>query len=91
MSRPRSLARQAVSCLTVSLLFALVVVSGATQYLPPGAANIDHVVVPLVAFPLVWVAFATYTFGARDRRRAWLVATAITMVHAAFIAHGVSS
>ena len=87
MTRPRPrLASQAFVSLFAALVLALVVAGGSTHWLPRGAAGIDHLVVPLVAFPVVWVAFALTLFAARRRARAWAVIGGLAALHALLIA-----
>lgn len=70
-----------------ALVFALVVTSGASLWLPPGRAGIDHIVVPIVSFPVVWVVFALALYAARRRGRAWAIVGGLTAIHTLLIAN----
>lgn len=72
------------------MLFALVVIAGATKWLPQGDAGIDHIIVPIIAFPAVWVAFALTLYGARRPARAWAAICAVVAVHLVLIVLGFS-
>lgn len=57
--------------LVATFVVALVVSASMTTWLPKGAAEIDHVVLAVVGFPVVWGALAMALVGARRRGRAW--------------------
>jgi len=78
----------ALGTLLASLGFALVVIAGASKWLPPGDAGIDHIVVPIIAFPAVWITFALTLYGTERPRRAWAVAGGIVLLHLLLIALG---
>lgn len=75
----------AAGALLAAFLFALIITLGATRWLPPGRGGIDHLVVPVVLFPLTWVALALPLHAARRRRLAWGLVGALTAVHAALV------
>ncbi|HJL18808.1 MAG TPA: hypothetical protein RMH99_24310 [Sandaracinaceae bacterium LLY-WYZ-13_1] len=72
-------------------MFASIVTAGATKWLPAGRAGIDHIMVPIVAFPVVWVVFALVLYAARRRGVAWAAVAGLTAIHAALVAHGWAS
>ncbi|MEN0061220.1 MAG: hypothetical protein AAGA48_03665 [Myxococcota bacterium] len=76
-----------VGSLFAAFVFAVIVAGGATQWLPEGAAKIDHIVLPILAFPAVWITFGLVLYAARHRLRAWGVIGGITVVHAALIVY----
>lgn len=61
----------AVGSVTWAFLVAAVIVAGATRWFPRGAAEIDHIVVPAVSFPLVWLGLVVGLLVAQRRVRAW--------------------
>lgn len=84
-SAPR-LPLHAAASLLGALVLALVVTSGASLWLPAGLAGIDHIVVPIVAFPVVWVVFALVLYADPRRGRAWTLVGGLTAVHVLLIA-----
>lgn len=80
--------RSAASASVLGFLFALIVSIGATRWYPEGRGGVDHMVVPAVLFPIVWVAFALALYTAPWRRAVWLSIVGLTVLHAALIAQG---
>lgn len=80
--------RSASTAVLAAFPFALAVTLGATRWLPAGPGGVDHVVLPAVLFPVVWVVFALYLYAARRRRQAWTVIAAISTLHALLAAYG---
>lgn len=78
----------ALAALGGAFVIALFCVAGATKWLPVGAAGVDHVVVPIVFFPLLWIGLALALHGARDRRRAWALGGALAVANVAVLAGG---
>ena len=76
------------ACLFTAFFAALIVVAGATQWFPSGAAGIDHIVLPALVFPLVWLAFVVGLLGARERRTAWGISALLVLSSAGAIAYG---
>ena len=66
----------------VTFVVAFLVALGATLWLPPGRGRVDHLVLPVVLFPLVWtgLALGVYLAG-RRRRAAWLFLGALGVAH----------
>lgn len=44
----------------VGLITALVIMMAMTRWLPPGPAHVDHIVIPVILFPLIWAAVFFY-------------------------------
>ena len=44
----------------VTLLLSVTLMASMSLWLPPGAAGINHLVIPLVIFPLIWAACFFY-------------------------------
>lgn len=86
---PRLPVRAFASLLT-ALVCALIITGGAALWVPPGEAGIDHVVVPIVTFPVVWVVVALALYAPRRRARAWTLVAGFTLLHAILIAHHLS-
>ncbi len=78
------LARAAASAAAILVTFvvAFLVALGATLWLPPGRGRVDHLVLPVVLFPLVWtgLALGVYLAGRRGRA-AWLFLEALGGAH----------
>ncbi len=90
MHQPQSLptARYTVLSLAAAFLASVVVVAGATKWLPPGNAGIDHIIVPIVIFPVVWIIAALGLYAARRRGRAWSVLGILTAINLLAIGWG---
>ena len=78
----------ALACLVVPFALAVIVVAGATRWLPEGRAGIDHIVVPLAVFPVIWIAFVIPLYSASRRARAWTIVWGLSIVHAGLVAFG---
>ena len=78
----------ALASLVVAFLTSVLVVAGATRWLPEGGAGIDHIVVPIILFPLIWICVALFLYAARRRVRAWTIVGVIAIVHAGLVAYG---
>jgi hypothetical protein len=50
---------------------AILVMAGAAVWLPPGAADINNIVIPLVLFPGIWAALFFYACLAQHLKRAY--------------------
>lgn len=79
---------QALGTLLITLVFALVIIAGATKWLPPGAAGVNHIIIPIIAFPLVWIVCALALYGAERRGRAWAITGGVVLVHMVLIVIG---
>ena len=71
--------RRELGVVLATFVVALIVSASMTTWLPPGAAELDHVIFAVVGFPLVWGALAMALIGARRRRRAWGVLALVGM------------
>ncbi|MEM9188115.1 MAG: hypothetical protein AAGF12_02975 [Myxococcota bacterium] len=69
-----------------SFVCALIVMIGSTQWIPPGPGNVDNLVFPAIAFPLLWVGYVLVLTGSRRRRTAWLIVLGLTIAGALPIA-----
>ena len=77
-----------VASLVAAFLVSVLMVAGSTRWLPEGSAGIDHIVVPIILFPLIWVSVALFLYAARRRARAWTIVGVISIVHAGLVASG---
>ena len=78
----------ALASLTAAFLVAVLVVAGATRWLPQGRAGIDHIVVPIVVFPLIWIVLAVALYAARRRSTAWAVVAVIALINVGLVGYG---
>ncbi|MEM9044241.1 MAG: hypothetical protein AAGC81_06075 [Pseudomonadota bacterium] len=69
-----------------ALIAAILFMAAMPVWFPEGAAGIDHFVMPVVLFPLIWVCFFTYTCAEENLPRATLVITICIGMHLALIA-----
>jgi hypothetical protein len=65
-----------------TFVVALLLVLGASRWLPPGAGSVNHLVMPVVIFPLVWTALILALFVARRRGLVWGVLGGLAVSHA---------
>lgn len=70
----------------LAFIAAGLIMGGGALWLPEGAAKIDNLVLPIVAFPAIWA--VVFFYACLDRRigRAYLVVLAAALVNAAMIA-----
>ena len=73
----------------VCFIAAVLVMCGGALWLPRGRAEIDHIVLPVVLFPLIWSALFFYTLLDRRLARAWAVTGVLVVAHAGLIAQHV--
>jgi hypothetical protein len=52
-----------------TLIVSLSLVAGATRWLPAGAGEVNHLIIPALAFPGVWVIVFLLAYAARSRKR----------------------
>ena len=79
----KPLPRQAAVAGLAALLVALLVVCGASVWLPGGRGGVDHLLLPAIGFPLIWVAIAIALYAAPDRRRARLIVGGLALLSVA--------
>lgn len=72
--------REATFAVLAALVAALLVCCGLSVVIPEGRGGVDHLLLPCVAFPVVWIAAALALFAAPDRRRARLVVAGLALV-----------
>lgn len=65
---------------------ACLLMSGAALWYPPGAAQIDNLIVPIVVFPLLWAAFFIYSLMDPRLGRAYAVIGIVCIVNTVAIA-----
>ena len=69
-----------------TLLAAFVVMAGMATWLPPGEAEVNNLVLPLLLFPLIWAALFFHACLARRLRAAAGVSFAAVGASAALLA-----
>ncbi|QJR81920.1 hypothetical protein CA267_014730 [Alteromonas pelagimontana] len=69
-----------------TLLVSLLVMLAMAAWFPPGAGNVNNIVMPLVMFPLIWAALFFYTYLANDMRKAWGLLLALFIVNSVVLA-----
>ena len=73
---------QVVLAIAGTFLVALLLALGASRWLPPGAGAVNHLVLPVVVFPLIWTALLLALFAARRRGRVWAAFGVLGVGHA---------
>lgn len=70
----------------LAFIAAGLIMGGGALWLPEGAARIDNLVLPIVAFPAIWA--VVFFYACLDRRigRAYVVVLAAALINAALIA-----
>lgn len=70
----------------LALMASLAALAALPHMVPPGAGGIDHLVFPILAFPLIWAAAFFYACLDEKAGRAALVLTAVTAAQCAIVA-----
>ena len=78
----------ALASLLSAFIFSVFVIAGATKWLPEGAGGVDHIVIPILSFPVVWTVFALALYGARRRARAWTIVGSVAALNVGLIVYG---
>lgn len=65
-----------------TLIAAVVMMAAMATWLPPGEAQVDNMMLPLVLFPLIWAAFFFAACLDRNLLRAIAISVGITVVNA---------
>ena len=65
----------------------VITMAGMAAWLPAGAALVDNLILPLVAYPLIWAFFFFWACLDGNLGRAALVSFAVTGLHAALLLH----
>jgi hypothetical protein len=69
----------------VALIGACLVMAGGALWIPPGKAQVDNLVFPIVLFPLLWTALFLYACLDRKLGRAYAVLGALAAVNALLV------
>lgn len=67
------------------LVTSVAVVCGGALWLPAGSGGIDHLVLPLILFPVVWTGLFFHACLDRRLLRAWAIQGVLLLVNAALI------
>lgn len=70
----------------LALVASLAAIAALPHLIPPGAGGIDHLVFPVLTFPLIWAAAFFYACLEEKIGRAALVLAGVTVVQCAVIA-----
>lgn len=68
------------------LVAACLTMAGGALWLPHGRAQVNHLVLPLVIFPLIWTGLFLYSSLDRRLLRAFAVVGLVTVINAALLA-----
>lgn len=66
----------------MTLITAIFSMAAMSLWLPVGQSEINHLVLPLVLFPLIWSAIFFYTILESDIKRAWSVMFVLLLINA---------
>ncbi|MEM7139022.1 MAG: hypothetical protein AAF500_20785 [Myxococcota bacterium] len=80
--------RYTIAALVVVVLVSVLAVAGAPHWFREGRAGLDHIVVPIVLFPLMCISTAFSLYAAQRRARAWTIVGVLSIVHAGLVAYG---
>ena len=69
----------------LALLAACLLMAGGALWIPPGKAQVDNLVFPVVLFPLLWTALFLYSCLDKKLGRAYAVVGALTVANAALL------
>ncbi|MBX5460819.1 MAG: hypothetical protein IRZ28_06975 [Steroidobacteraceae bacterium] len=65
----------------LALVAACLIMAGGALWVPPGAAQINNLVLPIVLFPLLWSALFLYACLDRKLGRAYAIIGALAVVN----------
>jgi hypothetical protein len=68
-----------------ALAAAVLVMTGSALWLPPGTAQVNNLVVPVILFPLLWTAFFLYACLDRKLTRAYAIVGAFAVANAGLV------
>lgn len=66
----------------VTLIVSIFIMAAMSLWLPQGKAGIDHLVVPLILFPLIWAAVFFYVILEKRMKRAGIVMALLFLLNA---------
>ncbi|MEM7138187.1 MAG: hypothetical protein AAF500_16525 [Myxococcota bacterium] len=78
----------ALATLVAAFVVSVLIVAGATRWLPEGRAGIDHIVVPIIVFPIIWIVLSVSLYAARRPRRAWAITGAVALINIGLAGYG---
>lgn len=70
----------------LALVAACVAMAGGSLWLPPGAAGVNNLVLPVVLFPLLWTALFLYACLDRSLQRAYAVIGGVVVCNSILLA-----
>ncbi|TPV55692.1 hypothetical protein FJ444_16360 [Aestuariibacter sp. GS-14] len=69
-----------------TLIVSLVVMLAMVAWFPPGAGNVNNIIMPLVMFPLIWAVLFFYTYLTRHMHQAWWILGGLLILNSAVLA-----
>jgi hypothetical protein len=70
----------------IALIAACLIMAGGAIWIPPGKAQVDNLVFPIVLFPLLWTALFLYSCLDKKLGRAYAIVGALAAVNAVLVA-----
>ncbi|MEM8985130.1 MAG: hypothetical protein AAGC95_00255 [Pseudomonadota bacterium] len=64
-----------------AVVFAVAVLAGMPTYLPPGEAGVNHLMLPLIFFPLFWGMAIFYALLEENMVRTAIIMSVLTLGH----------
>lgn len=69
----------------IALIAACLLMAGGALWIPPGKAQVDNLVFPVVLFPLLWTALFLYSCLDKKLGRAYAIVGALSAANAALL------
>jgi hypothetical protein len=66
----------------VTLMLSIFTMAAMSLWFPPGIANVNHLVFPLVIFPLLWAVSFFYSLLEVNIKRAWVTLVLVLLANA---------
>lgn len=67
------------------LICSILMMGGSLVWVPPGAGGVNHIVLPIVAYPAIWTGLFFYTCFERQLWRGYAVVGGLLALHAVLI------
>lgn len=64
----------------IALLLSILFMASMSLWLPKGAAGINHLVLPIILFPLIWSVFFFYAVMADNKKRMVIVMLSLLLL-----------
>lgn len=66
----------------ITLMLSIFTMAAMSLWFPPGIANVNHLVFPLVLFPLIWATSFFYSVLEVNIKRAWISLILVLLANA---------